>query len=51
MSDGDSGRKRILDSAAFILRTKGFGAARLSEIAQGAGMLAQVGAHIERVSG
>ncbi|AOR76018.1 MULTISPECIES: TetR/AcrR family transcriptional regulator [Sphingomonadaceae] len=40
MSDGDSGRKRILDSAAFILRTKGFGAARLSEIAQGAGMLA-----------
>lgn len=40
MNDGDSGRKRILDSAAFILRSKGLGAARLSEIAQGAGMLA-----------
>jgi len=40
MNDSDSGRKRILDSAAFILRTKGLGAARLSEIAQGAGMLA-----------
>jgi AcrR family transcriptional regulator len=40
MNDTDSGRKRILDSAAFILRTKGLGAARLSEIAQGAGMLA-----------
>lgn len=40
MSDGESGKKRILDSAAFILRTKGLGAARLSEIAQGAGMLA-----------
>jgi len=40
MNDNDPGRKRILDSAAFILRTKGLGAARLSEIAQGAGMLA-----------
>lgn len=40
MNDTDSGKKRILDSAAFILSTKGLGAARLSEIAQGAGMLA-----------
>lgn len=40
MSDSDPGRKRILDSAAHVLRSKGLGATRLSEIAKGAGMLA-----------
>ena len=40
MNESDPGSKRILDSAAYILRTKGLGAARLSEIAKRAGMLA-----------
>ncbi|MET0374201.1 MAG: TetR/AcrR family transcriptional regulator [Rhizorhabdus sp.] len=40
MNDSDPGRKRLLDSAASVLRIKGLGAARLSEIAKGAGMLA-----------
>ena len=33
-------RTRILDSAAFLLRTKGLGGVKLSEIAERAGMLA-----------
>jgi len=36
----DNSRTRILDSAARILRTRGLGGARLSEIAKLAGMLA-----------
>lgn len=36
----ESGRQRILKSAATILKTRGLGATRLSEIAEGAGMLA-----------
>lgn len=40
MNENDPGSKRILDSAAYVLRTKGLGAARLSEIAKRAGMLA-----------
>ncbi len=35
-----SGKRRILDSAARVLRTKGLNATKLSEIAEGAGMLA-----------
>lgn len=40
MNESDPGSKRILDSAAYVLRTKGLGAARLTEIAKRAGMLA-----------
>lgn len=40
MSEPESGRQRVLESAAFILRTKGLAGARLSDIAEGAGMLA-----------
>jgi|SRR6185369_2111295 AcrR family transcriptional regulator len=35
-----TGKQRILDSAARILRTKGLNATKLSDIAEGAGMLA-----------
>lgn len=35
-----TGKTRILQSAAHILRTKGYNATRLSDIAEGAGMLA-----------
>lgn len=40
MAHADNGRTRILDSAATVLRQKGFSGAKLSEIAKGAGMLA-----------
>jgi len=40
MANADNGRTRILDSAAAILRQKGLAGAKLSDIAQGAGMLA-----------
>lgn len=40
MVQADNGRTRIMDSAAAILRHKGLGGAKLSEIAKGAGMLA-----------
>lgn len=40
MAQTDNGRTRILDSAAAVLRHKGLAGAKLSEIAQRAGMLA-----------
>lgn len=40
MAQADNGRTRILDSAAATLRQKGLAGAKLSEIAQRAGMLA-----------
>jgi AcrR family transcriptional regulator len=40
MANADNTRTRILDSAAAILRQKGLAGAKLSDIAQGAGMLA-----------
>ncbi|QOT70453.1 TetR family transcriptional regulator [Sphingobium fuliginis] len=40
MAQADNGRTRILDSAAAVLRQKGLAGAKLSEIAQRAGMLA-----------
>jgi TetR/AcrR family transcriptional regulator, cholesterol catabolism regulator len=40
MDTKTSGKERILDSAARVLRVKGMMATRLSEIAEGAGMLA-----------
>ncbi len=40
MANAENTRKRILDSAAAILRHKGLAGAKLSEIAEGAGMLA-----------
>lgn len=40
MAQTDNGRTRILDSAAAVLRQKGLAGAKLSEIAQRAGMLA-----------
>lgn len=38
--NSDSGKQRILNSAAAILKTKGLGGTKLSDIAEGAGMLA-----------
>jgi AcrR family transcriptional regulator len=40
MENSSTGRDRIMDSAAKVLRAKGMMATRLSEIAEGAGMLA-----------
>lgn len=40
MNAPDTSRTRIMDSAAYILRTNGLGGAKLSDIAQRAGMLA-----------
>ena len=40
MTTSVDSRTRILDSAAFLLRTKGLGGVKLSEIAERAGMLA-----------